>query len=85
LKAGQWTARGRDKLALFGMTRTRRRIEVELRGSEGTRKVVLDLGALSPQRRPYAATEVDGELIVFECPLSVYEHIDAFLAVRPKL
>jgi hypothetical protein len=85
LKVGQWTARGRDKLALFGMTRTRRRLEVELRGNEGTRKVVLELGAASPQRRPYAATEVDGEMIVFECPLSVYEHIDAFLAVRPKL
>jgi hypothetical protein len=84
LQAGQWTARGRDKPALFGMNRTRRRIEIELGGTEPARKLVLEFGGLSPQRRPYAATEVDGELIVFECPVSVYEHVEAFLGARPK-
>ncbi|MBI3879713.1 MAG: DUF4340 domain-containing protein [Verrucomicrobia bacterium] len=82
MQAAAWVARGADKKARFGFAKAAHQIEIEIGGAR-PQKLAFELGSFSSQHRRYAATQIEGEAVIFEMPPSVEEAVGAFLTLPP--
>jgi hypothetical protein len=75
LRAVSWAARGADKRAAFAFPQADYRITLELAGADKPQSLTLEFGGMSRLGRPYVATTIDGEWIVFEFPAGLLESV----------
>jgi hypothetical protein len=75
LRAVSWIARGTDKRAAFAFPQADYRITLELAGADKPQSLTLEFGGMSRLGRPYVATTIDGEWIVFEFPAGLLESV----------
>jgi hypothetical protein len=81
LTAERWVARGKASLARFGFFDNGLRVTLEVKSAQGQSQRTVRFGGRSPAGRPYAAVELDGQEtpLIFECPVSVLEYVQADL------
>ncbi len=78
LYAISWVAVGEQQLARYGFTADGLRVTLELRTGD---KLSLQLGGTAPAQTTYAATVLEGQVYIFECPPAVSELVRAYLAI----
>lgn len=83
LRAESWVARGEDQLTRYGFTEKDHKLTLELGNGETARTLVLSFGRLSPLYRPYAATVLEGQLIIFEFPSRLFADVQRDLSLTP--
>jgi len=76
LRARWWVDRGSDVLSRYGILPDAHRLTLEVSQDGQISTLTLDFGATSPSGGPFTATVVDGETVVFECPLDVFYPYD---------
>jgi hypothetical protein len=81
LRAVSWVARGPENPQAFGFAETNLQIAVDLKLGDKIQTQTLQFGGSSAGEMPYAATQVDGQLWVFEFPYFVFQ--DLRLAFGP--
>jgi len=69
LAATWWVERGEQNLARYGFTTNGLSLSFELKNGE---KRSVEFGGKSSSEAPYAATQLDGQVWIFEFPLSLY-------------
>jgi hypothetical protein len=69
LAATWWVDRGEQSLARYGFTTNGLSLQFELKNGE---KRSVEFGSKSASEAPYAATQLDGQVWVFEFPLALY-------------
>jgi hypothetical protein len=83
LRARFWVARGLETLEDYGIPQREHRLAIDLSREGATETLRLAFGATSPSGGPYAATLLEGDATVFECPLDVFYPYDE--AVRTMM
>jgi hypothetical protein len=70
LEAVEWSSKGEQRMATFGMRENSPRLMIETRGVEGTSIVSVRFGNATMKRNIYAATTLpgDSEPVIFEFP-----------------
>lgn len=81
LVAESWVEKGRDRLNLFGIGPESHTVTLSLLKNGETTEKTLVFGNLSPLKRPYTATEIEGETYLFEFPSSLHYYVESHLAV----
>ncbi|HVY70894.1 MAG TPA: DUF4340 domain-containing protein [Verrucomicrobiae bacterium] len=79
LEADRWTGRGMDVLPAFGFDKAAHQVTVEVKVGEKVESRVLQFGAISPLRTPYAAVLLDGQPAVFVLASDIYNPYEIFL------
>lgn len=82
LAATLWVDRDSPDLARYGIGTNGYSLEFELKNGE---KRALGVGHLSPANYPYAATELDGHIWVFELPLGLYFLMSSHLTIPSEV
>jgi hypothetical protein len=83
LRARFWVDRGIETLGDYGIPQRQHRLAIDLSRGGMTETLRLAFGAASPSGGPFAATLLEGEPTVFECPLDVFYPYDE--AVRSMM
>lgn len=76
LHATMWAARGPEYLPRYGFAETNLQIAVELKLGEKAQTLTLDFGGPTPNRLPYAAATVEGQVWIFEFPAFLFEDLE---------
>jgi len=80
LRAIYWDGVGETNLDFFGFAKTDHQVEFAVKRG-GTNEIFrLQFGARSPMRHPYATVVRDGQRLIFEFPVDLYENL-----VEPNL
>jgi hypothetical protein len=85
LKAEAWVSLGGDQLARHGFPEAAHRITMELLLDGKPQLISIDFGSMSPSRNQYAAFSREGQTLIFEFPLSLYELYVEFLRHLPPV
>ncbi len=80
-QAVSWVARGADKKAALGFPQTALEISLEVLSGDKTRNFSVEFRDLAPTQRPYAATTLDGEWIIFEFPAPLHRDVLRYLTL----
>lgn len=83
LRARFWVDRGPETLQDYGIPQRDHRLAIDLNRGGVTETLRLAFGANSPSGGPFAATLLEGEPTIFECPLDVFYPYDE--AVRSMM
>ena len=81
LYAIQWVARGETDLARYGFGPDGLQVTLELTSGG---KLEVRFGGTSPSRLTYAATTLEGQVWMFECPPAISESVRLYLAILPN-
>lgn len=76
LRARFWVERGAEALGDYGIPQVNHRLAIGVVQAGRPATFSLAFGASSPSGGPFAATLLDGEPTIFECPLDVYYPYD---------
>jgi hypothetical protein len=76
LHAVDWVARGPQERARFGFAETNLHISVEVKTGDKTQTLTLEFGGVSPGRLPYAATQMGGQVWIFEFPYFLFQDLE---------
>lgn len=74
LHAIYWDAVGNNHLERFGFAQTDHSVEFTLKRGEQAETLAVDFGTRSPYQHPYASITRDGQRLVFEFPVDLYEN-----------
>ncbi|MBI5772703.1 MAG: DUF4340 domain-containing protein [Verrucomicrobia bacterium] len=82
LRAAAWTARGEDSLARYGVTETAHDLTLEVKRAERTETLTVAFGRRGPNFNMFAATTLDGQKILFEFPVKLFEEfVSPYLSI----
>ena len=87
LRAVEWVAQGKDRLATYGLAQSEEKHRIVLKVQEGdsSRKLGLDFGKMGTDYCPYAAVELDGQVLVFKFPVVLYHgYVQKYLTLPKK-
>jgi len=73
LRAIYWDGIGDDPTDKFGFKAADHRITLEVRNGDGADTYQIEFGHRSPYRHAYAAVVKDGQRLIFECPVDLYD------------
>jgi hypothetical protein len=85
LKAEAWVAQGDDQLTRYGFPEAAHRITLEVILEGKPQILTLDFGSMASSRNQYAALLKEGQQLIFEFPISLYELYVEFLRHLPPL
>ncbi|MGA2749348.1 MAG: DUF4340 domain-containing protein [Verrucomicrobiota bacterium] len=74
LSAIYWDAVGDSGLERFGFAQADHNFELEVKGPKGVETLRMEFGSRSPYTHPYASVVRDGQRLVFEFPVDLYEN-----------
>ncbi len=72
LRAAVWVARGPENRALYGFTESGHKLTIELKNGDQPTVLTLEFGGRAPSQYPYALATVDGQMWIFEFPLTLH-------------
>jgi len=75
LRAVTWVASGRDRLPGYGFAEqpeNGHRLILKIREGENIRDLTIDFGSMTPRYHVFAATELEGQMVIFEFPAPLY-------------
>lgn len=81
VRAHAWVNRGIDKLALYGIQDKSHRIRFSIQEKGQPTSAWIHFGRRNPFHRPYAAVELEGETLILEFPIELYEDVLMYLGV----
>jgi hypothetical protein len=73
LRAEAWVDQGQDKLERYGIVESAHQLSLEVEIDGKPQVLRLDFGRMSPAHLPLAAVTVDGQSLVFEFSLALYQ------------
>lgn len=73
LRAESWTASGNEQLPKFGIAPGRHSLTVDLNAAAGGQSFTMDFGAQAPSQDMYASVVRNGQRLVFEFRLSLFQ------------
>ncbi len=74
LKAIYWDGRGADPDDSFGIVSTDYSISLDVKAGSSVQTYKIQFGKPSPYHHPYAAVNLDGQRLIFEFPVDVYNN-----------
>ena len=78
LEASAWVDRGQTNRARYGFADGGHQVTLELKNSQ---QMTVEFGGEAPSQFPYAATQIEGELWIFEFPLKLYRDVVRYLSI----
>jgi hypothetical protein len=83
LQAEHWVEHGTERLKLFGFEETAHEVVFEVRRGGRTDNHRIQFGRISHARTPYASVVLDGETLIFEIPMTIYQDVLRDLTLPP--
>jgi hypothetical protein len=74
LRAIYWDGIGDDPSDKFGFKDADHRVTLEVKTSDKTEQLEIEFGRRSPYLHPYAAVVKDGQRLIFEFPVDVFDN-----------
>ncbi len=74
LRAVYWDGVGNDHLERFGFAEADHSLELAVKRPDRTETLRLEFGVRSPYSHPYASVVRDGQRVIFEFPVDLYEN-----------
>ena len=74
LRAVYWDGVGNEQIERFGFAQTDHRVEFAVKRGDQIETNSVEFGFRSPYQHPYASIRRDGQRLIFEFPVDLYEN-----------